>query len=210
MLRHNVRNEITAMRGHVDRLAETTDGETTRHAELLRDHVESIAALGEQARDIEEAIDEDGRTRSPVDPATVAERVCRRHDREGPEATVRFTAPEDSPSALADGFLERAVDAVVENALEHHDGTPTVEIAVEPVDDRWVDVVVADDGPGIPERERRVVGGETAVTQLDHGTGLGLWVARWVLESVDGRLLFGDADDGTVVRLRLRRAEASA
>ena len=210
VLRHNIRNEITAMRGHVDRLAETTDGETARHAELLRDHVESIAALGEQARDIEEAIDEDGRTRSPVDPATVAERVCRRHDRETSEATIRFTAPENPPSALADGFLERAVDAVVENALEHHDGTPTVEIAVEPVDDRWVDIVVADDGPGIPERERRVVGGETAVTQLDHGTGLGLWVARWVLESVDGRLLFGDADDGAVVRLRLRRTEASA
>ena len=102
------------------------------------------------------------------------------------------------------------LDAVVENAIEHHDGTPTVEVAVEPVDDRWVDIVVVDDGPGIPEREQRVIGGETAVTQLDHGTGLGLWVARWVLESVDGRLLFGDADDGTVVRLRLQRAEASA
>ena len=164
------------------------------------------------ARSDDKAIDEDGRTRSPVDPATAAERVCRRHDREASGATVRFTAPEDPPSALADGFLERAVDAVVENAPEHHDGTPTVEVAVEAVDDRWVDVVVADDGPGIPEREQRVVGGETAVTQLDHGTGLGLWVARWVLESVDDRLLFGDADDGTVVRLRLRlrRAEASA
>jgi signal transduction histidine kinase len=51
--------------------------------------------------------------------------------------------------------------------------------------------------------------GQREITQPDHSTGLGLWVARWVVEGVDGRLRFGDADDGTTVRLRLRRVQAS-
>ena len=56
---------------------------------------------------------------------------------------MRFGAPAEVPTVYADGLLERAVDAVVENALEHHRRTPTVEVRIEPVDDRWVDVVVA-------------------------------------------------------------------
>ena len=73
----------------------------------------------------------------------VAETVCVRYREDHPEATMRFGAPAEVPTVYADGLLERAVDAVVENALEHHQRTPTVEVRIEPVDDRWVDVVVA-------------------------------------------------------------------
>jgi len=201
---------MTAILGYVDLLVETSDpADRERYVERLRTRAESIAALGEQAQHTEEAFDEEHRVKTAVDPAAVAETVRVRYREDHPEATIRFDAPAAVPTVYADGLLERAVDAVLENALEHHQATPTVEVRIEPVDDRWVDVVVADDGPGIPDRERQILSGPSEITQLDHSMGLGLWVARWVVEGVDGRLRFGDVDDGTTVRLRLRRVQAS-
>jgi len=202
---------MTAILGYVDLLAEAPGpAGRERYVERLRDRAESVTALGEQIRHIEQAFEAEHRVKFAVDPAAVVQAVCAQHRAERPDATLRFDAPPEVRTVFADGLLERAVDAVIENALEHHEGTPIVEVRVEPVDDRWVDIVVSGDGPGIPERERQILSGRREITQLDHSMGLGLWVARRVVEDVDGSLRFGDADDGTTVRLRLRRTEASA
>ncbi|PSQ09256.1 hypothetical protein BRC95_01400 [Halobacteriales archaeon QS_5_68_33] len=67
---------------------------------------------------------------------------------------------------------------------------------------------VADDGPGIPDHERSAVGESTEITQLEHGSGLGLWVVRWVCESCGGRLRFGESDlGGAAVVLSLTGAD---
>ena len=109
--------------------------------------------------------------------------------------------------AVADELLELAVENLLENAVEHGSSAVEIEIAPAGTDPAaWVDVAVRDGGPGIPDRERAVVGGDREITQVDHSRGLGLWVTRWVLEGVGGRLVFGDQSDGGSVALRLRRA----
>ena len=48
---------------------------------------------------------------------------------------------------------------------------------------------------GISERETRVLKrGEE--TQLEHGSGIGLWLAAWVVDASDGELSFARPDDG--------------
>jgi PAS domain S-box-containing protein len=210
VLRHNLRNEVTAMQGDIDFLADDlADDDRRTYVENLRDRADSIAALGEQAEDIETALDDERRTRRVLDPAAVARQVCAETREAHPAATIRFDAPADPACVLADSLLGRAVEELVENAVVHDDGDPTVTVSVEPADDRWIDVVVDDDGPGIPARERELLGGDREITQLDHSMGLGLWIARWIVTGVDGRLCFDDSRDGSTVRLRLERADAS-
>ncbi|MFC7175551.1 hypothetical protein [Halosegnis marinus] len=72
-------------------------------------------------------------------------------------------------------------------------------------------MAVGDDGPGVPEMEQAVVGREEPVTQLSHSQGLGLWLSKWLTESVGGDLGFAERDgDGRAnsVVLRLERADA--
>lgn len=66
-----------------------------------------------------------------------------------------------------------------------------------------VELSVADDGPGIPERVRKVVlSGEE--TPLEHLDGLGLWLVRWVVRNSAGNLDIREHDSaGTVVSIRL-------
>lgn len=71
-----------------------------------------------------------------------------------------------------------------------------------------VTVTVRDRGPGIPEHELAVIrdGDESA---LEHGSGLGLWLAQWGVTALGGELDF-DTTDGTTATVRFPRADAAA
>jgi signal transduction histidine kinase len=93
---------------------------------------------------------------------------------------------------------------LIENGLEHaeHD-SPHVEISVRRTPSGAVEIAVADNGPGLPEREREIITGETE-TQLKHGQGIGLWFVRWAVTQLGGDLKFKQNDPtGTVVTIRL-------
>jgi signal transduction histidine kinase len=121
-----------------------------------------------------------------------------------PEATITTDAPGEAV-ANADERLDLAVENLVENAVEHANRPdPVVEIAVETDADDGVAIVVADNGPGIPDHERDLLTGDRSVSRVEHGAGLGLWVVSWVARSLGGTVSFGDPDDGSEVVLELR------
>jgi K+-sensing histidine kinase KdpD len=130
-----------------------------------------------------------------------------RQARESVEAsTDRGTVTLDVPDTLRiEGIpeLETAIEGLVENAVVHNTGEPTVRVAARREPKRAV-VEIADDGPGIPENERAPVFDDHDITQLQHGSGLGLWLARWTVQTCDGQLEYERTDGWTVIRLRLR------
>ena len=48
--------------------------------------------------------------------------------------------------------------------------------------------------------------GAAEITQLEHGSGPGLWVAATAADACGGEVRFGDAADEPAVTLRLPRA----
>ncbi len=72
--------------------------------------------------------------------------------------------------------------------------------------DEIVRIEIRDDGPGIPEAEIRPLS-EGRETPLEHTSGLGLWLAHWIVEASEGSLSFEDNDPrGTVAAIELSRA----
>jgi signal transduction histidine kinase len=112
----------------------------------------------------------------------------------------------------ADHRLSAALDALIENAIEHG-GSPyadgeavTLRVAAT-VDGGQAVVEIADTGPGIPEYERAAVFDDQPLSQLSHGSGLGLWLAKWVVENYGGQLTYERRGGETVVAARLPRPE---
>jgi len=72
-----------------------------------------------------------------------------------------------------------------------------------------VEIVITDNGPGIPKHERKAIeSGEE--TPLQHGTGLGLWLVYWAMSLLGGDIHIDDADPGTRIALRLPQVGGDA
>ena len=131
--------------------------------------------------------------------------------RHQPRDTGHVTVETDVPGVdvVGDGRLTLALSELLENSAEHVPGHARVRVAAT-CDDGRVALRVADDGPGIPEQERDVVTETDEITQLNHGSGLGLWIVKWVCDSCGGRLHFEESDlGGTAVVLSLTPAGKS-
>ena len=65
---------------------------------------------------------------------------------------------------------------------------------------------IRDGGSGITAEEVAVLD-QLTETDLNHGSGLGLWLARWIVEASGGSLSFESDDAGTVVSIAVPVAE---
>jgi PAS domain S-box-containing protein len=209
VLRHNVRNDLNVILSSAQHAVELTDDEDVAvTVQRVVDVGGSLVALSEKARDIERVIE----GRHPLRMLDVVDLVTREVERvrdAHPSATVEIEAPDRETAYAIDG-LETAVENLLVNAVEHHPDDPHVVVTVATVredGDRWVEITVADDGPGIPYQEREaVLAGDES--DLHHGSGLGLWLVNWIVERSNGRLRFDESDlGGAAVTIRLRRAD---
>lgn len=203
-LRHNLRTQVNNVVIYAEYLAEAVeDPDDARFAEKIRSSVTWLERLGETLRNLQEAVEEDRESGEGMTVEELVDPVVEEFRAEYPDATVEANLVtgarvDAGPTA---GY---ALEHVVENAIVHGGDPASVTVwAVDGPETGWVDLLVEDDGPGIPDDERAVVLGETDETQLQHGSGIGLWATRWIVEAFDGELVIEDAEDGgTVVTLR--------
>ncbi|MXR43342.1 PAS domain S-box protein [Halobaculum sp. WSA2] len=208
LLRHNLRNQTNVILGRAG-LVRTADdlADAAEHAEAIEEASSSLIETSETAQAIQRTLrdsDGDGAGGS-VPAAVVEERLRRLAGSMAPETDVRIDVEVDGPVPY-DGAAHRAVTELLDNAVEF--GTPepgsTVEIRVTDLDAETVRITVADDGPGIPDAEWSVVAGDREITQLQHASGLGLWLVKWVSDMHGGDLRLMSADeDGTTIALDL-------
>ena len=206
VLRHNIRNDVNVILGHAEVLADRVEDDdfATRAAEL-REKAAELTALSDRARSLDRTMRRGSPRDSIVGLATLVNDVVAGYDREYSALTVE-TAVADV-RVVGDGRLALAVEELLDNVVEHAGAGSTVRVESERAGED-IRLRVADDGPGIPDHERSAVSGSTEITQLEHGSGLGLWVVRWVCESCGGRLRFGESDlGGAAVVLSLTGAD---
>jgi PAS domain S-box-containing protein len=201
VLRHNLRNDLNVVLALVSRLrTAVADEEAAASLDQIDAVVRDLVDTGEDARDLARLVGGGAVERTTVDLAALARSVAAAAP--GP---VDVDLPDDL-RVVTDARLERALAEVIENALEHAPDPDRPPRITAETDADWVRLRVDDDGPGIPETEREVVTGDREITQTQHGSGLGLWIARLLVEAAGGHLSFPDTDDGTVVVFALPRA----
>lgn len=127
---------------------------------------------------------------------------------EYPDVTVSRSLPE---AAVVVGIpsVDLALRNVIENAFKHNESRdPHVGVTVQRDGDHWT-VVVGDNGPGLPDQEwKTLIAGEE--TDLEHGSGIGLWNAYLVVDQSGGDVEFvRTASTGTVIRMTFEASDDS-
>lgn len=180
---HELRTPITIVKGAVRTIAKrrTVDDELvdamSRNIERLQRLVEDllfVSAVSDGAQALH---------RETLDLGDVVDDVAWER--------VRVERPEHAVEVHADPVKVRhALRHLIDNALKHSDGEVVVSLEVH---DRTAEIAVVDHGPGIfsgdiPSLFSRFHQLDGSSTRATGGTGLGLYVARRIVEAHGGRI----------------------
>jgi len=199
VLRHNVRNKLTVINGYAELLAADLDGDAASKATQIVEAADRLLDLSESARRIEA-----NRELSPeletVDLAPILRESLDQLETRYPSASVTAEMPETAVATTLPR-IETALWELLENAAIHGGDAPTISLSVTETDDR-LRITIRDDGPGLPEDERRVLatGDEDP---LVHGQGLGLWLTYWIITTLNGEISVPKTTAGTTVEILL-------
>ena len=106
--------------------------------------------------------------------------------------------------------IQRVLFNLIQNAIRHTPADGSITVRAEPCEGE-VEIEVADTGDGIdPDDRERVfdafVQGRGREARTNGSAGLGLSIARAIVEAHGGRIWLAEADAGTRVRFSLPRA----
>ena len=200
VMRHNMRNDLTKMRGWTELMAEETDADKrTEQFEIMERILDKWDAMTEKMKQIRDALDSRQGRKAKREVGVLVEAAVAPVREEYAGATVVTDVP-DAGSPVPVKLLN-AVRELVENAAKASTKA-VIEVEVDRSADGWTEVFVRDDGPGMPDMEASVL--ETGEeSPLNHGQGLGLWMVRMIVTQVGGDASVESTGDGTEVCLRL-------
>lgn len=207
---HELRTPLTVLRGNAEVGLATR--EACSHQEVLREIVADAARMTRLVEDLLFLARSDaGSVPLELRPVSLepwtaevaarAEMLCRER---GARFRARLAAAGEA--AIDSGRVEQAVLALVDNAAKFSASRGTVALSIASQGGSLV-IEVADDGPGIPESELRLV--FERFYRLDKtrargggGTGLGLAIVKSIIEAHGGRVE-AESKEGTGTTMRL-------
>ena len=203
IVRHEIRNALTAVRGHADLLLDGEQADAERSRTAVRDGLDRIErAVAETGFLVDDAAEADGR----LGPVRVDDALRTRLD-DRPGTGPRVSPDLPSVSVRADGDLGRLFGELL--ALSER-GDPAAEPAVDvTVAEHTVTVAVSAPGAWLTERERSVlVDGipEYERNDVDHAVP----VVRLLATGYGGRIAVEGGDGETAVRVELPRTGEGA
>lgn len=202
LLRHNIRNGVQVIQSYADLVQTNVRNDSVeKHSELISHRARRLNTVVDEAQSLTESLSNDlqlGETdlseilRSELNSIETAEQ----------EATFHAEI-EDGLTVWADSLLHVVFENVLSNAVDHHDGEPTVHVEAERTGSDII-VKVRDDGPGI-ESHRQKVCFEPGTRRHDSsGEGFGLYLVHTLISRYDGEIRIEDNEPrGTIVRIRL-------
>ena len=199
-LAHALKTPLTvitnaAAAGDAD-LADTVCREARTMQRQVDHHLARARAIGRRSN---------AQARSEVWPSVEA--TARAVDRLYEHVTIDVAGEKAAVVRAERQDLDELLGNLIENAAKYGGGR--VFVTVCPVIGEFVEILVEDDGRGIPRKERATIFDRGARLDTDKpGTGLGLAIVRDVAEIYGGSVTLEESDDlgGLLARLRLPSA----
>lgn len=211
ILRHNLRNSITVIQGHLSEINSAVDSAGLQsQVEMVNDRIDQLTLISSKVSTLQSLFDRNFATDTAYNVTGTVDSLTAEYDSQYPDALITTTTPTEDVNVRCDGRIKVALEEAIENAIIHNDReSPEVAVDVFYPDDSGsrVTVQVADNGPGIPEQDQEAIeiGEETALT---HASGIGLWITYWLVKAFGGDLNVSDNEPrGSIVKMTLPTSE---
>ncbi|MCA1672688.1 MAG: HAMP domain-containing protein [Actinobacteria bacterium] len=191
---HELRTPISALQAVLENLVDGVEQPDTETLKTMLRQVERLGALVGQLLDLSRL--ESGAVpfqRRPFDLRSLLEDVASDSRWNRPEVDIAVSV--DPPEAVAEGDAQRlhqVVTNLVDNAIRYSPAGGTVELRALRARG-GVTIEVCDEGPGISEEEstrvfERFYRADAARSSREGGAGLGLAIARWIVDLHGGEI----------------------
>ncbi len=202
---HELKNPLASLRSAIDGLERIDDPKLKKQLiDVIRQDVvrldRLISDVGEAARTDAEL----ARARfEPVDLGDLIGQLVNGWEsrRETGNVRIAFARPRRASAIVMGepGRLARAIDNLIDNAISFSPPGGLVEIAATHVDDE-IRIRIEDEGPGVPEEQREAIFNRfhsvrPHAESFGRHSGLGLAIARAIVEGHDGVIDVTDRDD---------------
>lgn len=190
---HNLQTPLTSIRAFAGQLADESDD---RRLGIIVEQSDRLGRLVSQLLTVSRL--EAGTLRPQIDVFALAPLIQRAYESLG-HGERPLSVRDDARGWLAAAdrdWVEQVVWALLDNAIRYGEGPVEVHIVQA---DGELSTTVRDQGPGIQPKDRERVFERFARLdpQASEGTGLGLPVARGLIETMGGRLWLADPDEAS-------------
>jgi len=194
---HEIRTPLTAILSYADLLQRPDIDEPMRakFATIIQQETERVNVLATTFLDLARL--ESGRIQMNRDPLNLSEIIALSADIVRPSAEqksrhLEVVIPDTLPTTVGDAQrIHQVLLNLLSNAVKYSDPGDTITVEAYP-EENYITIAVSDTGPGIPEDQipklfrkfSRLPGSENKAS----GTGLGLVVARQIVEAHQGHI----------------------
>jgi signal transduction histidine kinase len=203
VLRHNLRNEMTVIRGHAELLAaEADDPQHRRQASSVVGSSQRLLSVATKANEFDRIRERDV-NRTALDPGELLEGLAAELREDHPEAAIDIEPPTSDVRLRSDPeLLAQILTNLIENAIVHAEGEPDVTVRSCMLSDGTeVAFEVRDTNRRIADLEIESLRAGTE-TPLQHASGVGLWIVTWCVTRLNGDIEF-EYDGGNAVTVTL-------
>lgn len=203
---HEIKNPLASLRSALDG-AERIEDPALRK-QLMDVAKADVQRMDRLISDISDASRVDSQLAKakfePIDLGDMIEQLlqAREHRRGDSNVTIAFARPRRTIATVMgeDVRLERMLTNLIDNAVSFSPPGAVVEISATLADDEVI-IRINDEGPGVPEQDREAIfrrfhSERPASENFGKHSGLGLAIARTIVEGHHGRISVRDRVDG--------------
>ena len=197
VLRHNLRNEAAIIIGCAEQAMKGESQPPEEVISTIHSRGEKLGNIATSVKQIEHAVTDSQTSIVRVSAASAVRDVANRLGTEYPDADIQVSERARMWIDANDAF-EYALVHAVENAIVHsNDEAPVVDITIGPsANTGRAEIRIEDTNSPIPPEEIAALSSPTVTTNTSHGSGIGLFVMKWCVESLGGEVSFESRDAG--------------
>lgn len=193
---HELRTPLSLILGHAEGLADGVLPATRETFDIIYDEARHLTKLVDDLRTL--SLSDAGELslyQEPVPPHALLQSVVAAHSHDAAERQIelKLVAAEDLPEVLADpDRVTQVLHNLLSNALRHTPAGGSIALSAE-AREGFVEFAVADTGSGLPPGDlarvfERLYKGDSSRQRDSNGSGLGLSIARSLVEAHGGRI----------------------
>jgi two-component system, OmpR family, sensor histidine kinase ChvG len=203
---HEIKNPLASLRSALDGIDNVAD--PALKMQLMDVAKADVLRMDRLISDISEASRVDSQLAKAkfelIDIGDMVEQLLQSREHRGSDGDIRvaFARPRKGVAVVLgeDVRLERVLNNLIDNAVSFSPPGGLVEIAATRAEDKIL-IRVSDEGPGVPEQEREDIFRRFHTERPQDETfgkhsGLGLAIARTIVEGHEGRIRVHDREDG--------------